>query len=51
MNLFLCTFADADEASKELSDAQIARVERNRQRALLLRQARLASRPYTTDKG
>ncbi|XP_066273290.1 DNA repair protein complementing XP-A cells homolog [Branchiostoma lanceolatum] len=30
-----------------LSDAQRAKIERNRQRALLLRQARLSSRPYT----
>lgn len=33
-----------------LSDAQRARIERSRQKALLLRQARLASRPYALDK-
>ena len=32
-----------------LSAAQRARIERNRQKALLLRQARLASQPYTRD--
>ncbi|XP_070543482.1 DNA repair protein complementing XP-A cells homolog [Ptychodera flava] len=33
-----------------LSDAQRAKIERNRQKALLLRQARLTSRPYPTEK-
>uniref|UniRef100_T1J654 1-acyl-sn-glycerol-3-phosphate acyltransferase n=1 Tax=Strigamia maritima TaxID=126957 RepID=T1J654_STRMM len=33
----------------KLSDADIARIERNRQRALLLRQSRLAAHPYARD--
>ena len=39
-----------EAAEVNLSDAQRARIERNRQKALLLRQARLASRPYSLDK-
>ncbi|XP_060072220.1 DNA repair protein complementing XP-A cells homolog [Ylistrum balloti] len=34
----------------KLSDAQRARIERNRQRALMLKQTRLSTRPYTTDR-
>ncbi|XP_071794392.1 DNA repair protein complementing XP-A cells homolog isoform X1 [Asterias amurensis] len=41
--------ADTDDKIK-LSDAQRAKIERNRQRALLLRQARLSSRPYPEPK-
>ena len=33
-------------AEIRLSDAQKARIERNRQRALMLRNARLSNRPY-----
>ena len=33
----------------ELTASQRARIERNRQRALLLRQSRLQSHPYATD--
>ena len=33
-------------AEIKLTDAQKARIERNRQRALMLRNARLSSRPY-----
>ncbi len=44
---------ESDEATPaepvQLSDAQRARIERNRQKALLLRNSRLASKPYTTD--
>lgn len=36
--------------SSTLSDKQRARIERNRQRAILLRNARLASHPYSTKK-
>ncbi|KAM3938056.1 DNA repair protein complementing XP-A cells [Leptodactylus fuscus] len=36
---------------KKLPAAVRARIERNRQRALMLRQARLASRPYPTGEG
>ncbi|XP_052796367.1 DNA repair protein complementing XP-A cells homolog [Mya arenaria] len=39
----------AREDAEALSAAQRARIERNRQRALLLRQARLQSHPYATD--
>ena len=41
---------EAGGSSAKLSDAQRARIERNRQRALMLRQTRLAKKPYTTDK-
>jgi hypothetical protein len=34
----------------KLLPAQKARIERNRQKALLLRQARLMNQPYTKDK-
>ena len=34
----------------ELSDAQRAKIERNRQKALLLKQARLTSRPYSNKR-
>ncbi|XP_006629644.2 DNA repair protein complementing XP-A cells [Lepisosteus oculatus] len=34
-----------------LSAAMRAKIERNRQRALMLRQARIASRPYSSEKG
>ena len=37
-------------AEIKLSDAQKARMERNRQRALMLRNARLSSRPYPETK-
>lgn len=37
-------------AEKKLTDAQRARIERNRQRALMLRNARLSSRPYPETK-
>ncbi|KAI0228267.1 hypothetical protein LSAT2_021271 [Lamellibrachia satsuma] len=40
----------SEQSALSLTDAQRARVERNRQRALLLRQSRLTSRPYTTDR-
>ena len=33
-------------AETKLTDAQKARIERNRQRALMLRNARLSNRPY-----
>lgn len=33
----------------QLSDSQRARIERNRQKALMLKQARLTSQPYTLD--
>lgn len=39
------------EEEKQLPAAVRARIERNRQRALMLRQARLASRPYPTGEG
>ncbi|KAL5005461.1 hypothetical protein ScPMuIL_018917 [Solemya velum] len=42
--------SDEEVAEKKLTAAQKAKVERNRQKALLLRQARLASKPYTVDK-
>ena len=35
---------------KKLTDAQRARIERNRQRALMLRNARLLNRPYPETK-
>ncbi|KAL4228003.1 hypothetical protein ACF0H5_013441 [Mactra antiquata] len=38
-----------EEKVVELSASQRARIERNRQRALLLRQSRLQSHPYATD--
>lgn len=38
-----------EEKQEELSASQRARIERNRQRALLLRQSRLQSHPYATD--
>ena len=37
-------------AEIKLTDAQKARIERNRQRALMLRNARLSSRPYPEGK-
>ena len=37
-------------AEIKLSDAQKARIERNRQRALTLRNARLSNRPYPVTK-
>ena len=37
------------EKKEELSAAQRARIERNRQKALLLRQSRLQAHPYATD--
>lgn len=37
-------------AEIKLTDAQKARIERNRQRALMLRNARLSSRPYPETK-
>ncbi|XP_038146798.1 DNA repair protein complementing XP-A cells [Cyprinodon tularosa] len=41
-----------DQSSKpELSAAMRAKIERNRQRALMLRQARLASRPFSSLEG
>ncbi|KAK2169674.1 hypothetical protein LSH36_8g14036 [Paralvinella palmiformis] len=44
----------ADESAKndgavKLSDSQRARIERNRQKALMLKQSRLTSRPYSLD--
>ncbi|KAG8595189.1 hypothetical protein GDO81_001443 [Engystomops pustulosus] len=39
------------DEDKKLPAAVRARIERNRQRALMLRQARLASRPYPTGEG
>ena len=36
------------ETKAKLSDKQRARIERNRQRALLLRNSRLASHPYVS---
>ncbi|XP_006815218.1 DNA repair protein complementing XP-A cells homolog [Saccoglossus kowalevskii] len=41
---------DDTPSKSKLSDAQRAKIERNRQRALLLRQARLASQPYSKGK-
>lgn len=38
------------DSEVKLSAAQKARIERNKQKALLLRQARLTSHPYTKDK-
>ncbi|XP_067666783.1 DNA repair protein complementing XP-A cells homolog [Haliotis asinina] len=38
------------EPNSKLTKAQLARIERNRQRALLLRQTRLQSRPYPEGK-
>ncbi|ESP05656.1 hypothetical protein LOTGIDRAFT_103099 [Lottia gigantea] len=40
----------SEEEPIKLTPAQRARVERNRQKALLLKQARLANRPYTIGK-
>lgn len=40
---------EAKEETQELSAAQRARIERNRQKALLLRQSRLQAHPYATD--
>ena len=40
--------SDSDK-SAELSASQRARIERNRQKALLLRQSRLQAHPYATD--
>ena len=37
---------DLNMAERKLTDAQKARIERNRQRALMLRNARLSNRPY-----
>ncbi|XP_021370779.1 DNA repair protein complementing XP-A cells-like isoform X2 [Mizuhopecten yessoensis] len=39
-----------EESVQKLSDSQRARIERNRQRALMLKQTRLSTRPYTTEK-
>ncbi|XP_045216541.2 DNA repair protein complementing XP-A cells homolog [Mercenaria mercenaria] len=41
--------ASTEDAGIDLSAAQRARIERNRQRALLLRQSRLQAHPYATD--
>lgn len=41
--------SEADGASSALTAAQRARIERNRQKALLLKQARLANHPYAKD--
>ena len=38
-----------NEEPAQLSAAQRARIERNRQKALLLRQSRLQAHPYATD--
>lgn len=40
---------DTNDTVKDLSASQRARIERNRQRALLLRQSRLQAHPYATD--
>lgn len=37
-------------AERKLTDTQKARIERNRQRALMLRNARLSNRPYPETK-
>lgn len=39
------------ESSTKLTPHMLAKIERNRQRALMLRQARLASRPLSTGEG
>ena len=39
-----------NSAKSSLSDAQRAKIERNRQKALLLKQARLTSRPLTSKR-
>ena len=44
------TSASVEDEEDQLSNCQRARIERNRQKALLLRQARLASKPYSVDK-
>lgn len=46
------TVSSAAEEKREekMTDAQRARVERNRQKAILLKQARLANHPYGQDK-
>ncbi|XP_071104555.1 DNA repair protein complementing XP-A cells homolog [Haliotis cracherodii] len=41
---------DTQESETKLTKAQLARIERNRQKALLLKQARLQSRPYPEGK-
>ena len=41
---------ETEDTTVKLTDAQRARIERNRQKALLLKHARLTSRPYTLDK-
>lgn len=43
------TQPEIEDSKKELSASQRARIERNRQRALLLRQSRLQAHPYATD--
>ncbi|XP_041464560.1 DNA repair protein complementing XP-A cells homolog isoform X2 [Lytechinus variegatus] len=43
--------SDAVVSKSKLSAAQRAKVERNRQRALLLKQARLSARPYPEGRG
>lgn len=42
---------NSPQAKTELSAAMRAKIERNRQRALMLRQARLASRPLSAAEG
>ncbi|KAG9337108.1 hypothetical protein JZ751_029776 [Albula glossodonta] len=42
---------DSGAKSEPLSAAMRAKIERNRQRALMLRQARLANRPYSVPEG
>ncbi|XP_071507134.1 DNA repair protein complementing XP-A cells homolog [Diadema antillarum] len=46
-----CASSESPSNKSKLSAAQRAKVERNRQRALLLRQARLSARPYPEGKG
>lgn len=45
------TAKSENESSMTLTPHMLAKIERNRQRALMLRQARLASRPLTTPEG
>ncbi|XP_076466061.1 DNA repair protein complementing XP-A cells homolog [Babylonia areolata] len=47
--MFIMSRKVAGEEKVTLSASQRARIERNRQKALLLKQARLASQPYTRD--
>ena len=42
--------SSTDISLSKLSDAQKSRIEKNRQKALLLKKSRLASRPYPTSK-